>query len=140
MSIDRNQNVGHRRGRGANGAGRPGPGPALGYLCFGHGDRVYLVHQVQAWPSFDQVLTVRLIPGTMCTLVGHPLGDDVAAIRFGQAQRAETGRDDTAHRRLAVGEVATITFPQTRSSSFSRGFTVQVEVERELYLEINETS
>jgi hypothetical protein len=118
----------------------PEPGQALRYLCFGRGDQVYLVHQVQAWPSFDQVLTVRLVPGTVRTLVGHPLDDDVAAIRFGQAQRAEVGRDDVAERRLIAGEVATVAFPLTRSPSFSRGFAVQVEVARELYLEIKDLS
>lgn len=30
---------------------------------------------MQAWPSFGQVLTVRLVPGTVRALVGHPLGD-----------------------------------------------------------------
>lgn len=101
---------------------------------------MYLVHRVRAWPSFDQVLTARVIPGTVRTLVGHPLDDDVAAIRFDQAQRAEVGRQDVAERRLSAGEVATIAFPLTRSPSSSRGFTVKVEVERELYLEIQELS
>ena len=118
----------------------PGPGQALEYLCFGRGDQVYLAHRVQAWPAFDQVLTVRLVPGTVRTLVGHPLDDDVAAIRFGQAQRADAGRDDAAERRLTAGEVTTVAFPLTRSPSFSRGFTVQLEVERELYLDLKELS
>ena len=100
---------------------------------------MYLVHRVRGWPSFDQVLTARLVPGTVRTLAGHPLDDDVAAIRFDQAQRAEVGREDMAERRLTAGEVASVAFPLTRSPSFSRGFTVQVEVERELYLEIQVT-
>lgn len=135
MSINQDQ------GRGPRGGGEAGgsqPGHGLGYLCFGQGSQVYLVHRMQAWPSFGQVLTVRLVPGTVRTLVGHPLGDDMAAIQFDPAQRAETGRDDTAAGRLMAGQVATIAFPLTRSPSFSRGFTVQVEVERELYLEISE--
>jgi hypothetical protein len=119
---------------------RPDRGQALEYLCFGRGDQVYLVNLVTAWPSFYQVLTVRLVPGAVRTLVGHPLDDDVAAIRFGQAQRAEVGRDDGADRRLIAGEVATVALPLTRSPSLSRGFTVQVEVERELYLDIKELS
>jgi hypothetical protein len=119
-------------------AATPTPGQALQYLCFGRGEQVYLAHELQARPSFDQVLTVRLVPGTVATQVGHPLGDDVAAIRFDQAQPASVGRDDGAERRLAAGEVTTAAFPLTRSPSFSRGFTVGIEVERELYLEINE--
>jgi hypothetical protein len=118
----------------------PGQGQALGYLCFGSGGQVYLVHRVRGWPSFDQVLTARLVPGTVRTLAGHPLDDDVAAIRFDQAQRAEVGREDVAERRLTAGEVVGVAFPLTRSPGFSHGFTVQVEVERELYLEIQELS
>jgi hypothetical protein len=116
----------------------PEPGQALEYLYFGRGDQMYLVHEVPARPSFDQVLTVRLVPGTVRTLVGHPLDDDVARIQFDQAQHASLGRDDTAEYRLVAGEVATASFPATRSPSFSRGFTVGLEVERELYLDIKE--
>ena len=118
----------------------PGQGRALGYLCFGSAGQVYLVHRVRGWPSFDQVLTARLVPGTVRTLAGHPLDDDVAAIRFDQAQRAEVSREDVAERRLTAGEVAGVAFRLTRSPGFSRGFTVQVEVERELYLEVQELS
>jgi hypothetical protein len=114
----------------------PGHGQALGYLCFGSGGQVYLVHRVRDWPSFDQVLTARMVPGTVRTLAGHPLDDDVAAIRFDQAQRAEVGREDVAERRLMAGEVAGVAFPLTRSPGLARGFTVRVEVERELYLEV----
>lgn len=34
------------------------PGQAMEYLYFGRGEQMYLVHEVQARPSFDQVLTV----------------------------------------------------------------------------------
>jgi hypothetical protein len=116
----------------------PGPDQALEYLYFGRGGQMYLAHEVAARPSFDQVLAVRLVPGTVRTLVGHALDDDVAMIQFDQAQPASLGRDDLAERRLVAGEVATAAFPLTRSPSFSRGFTVGLEVERELYLEIKE--
>jgi hypothetical protein len=39
--------------------------------------------------------------------------------------------------RLGAGEVVTASFPLTHSPSFSRGFTVGIEVQRKLYLEIN---
>jgi hypothetical protein len=110
---------------------------ALRYLCFGGGDHVYLVHQPHARPSFDQVLTVRFVPGTVRTLVGHPLDDDVAALRFDEAQRVVFGRDDAAGHRLSAGEVVTASFTLTRSPGFARGFTVGVEVERELHLAID---
>jgi hypothetical protein len=99
---------------------------------------VYLVHRARSWPSFEQVLAVRLVPGTMRTLAGHPLGDDVAAVRFDRAQPAEAGREDAAERRLVEGEVAGVAFPLTLIPGSARGFTVQVEVERELYLEIHQ--
>lgn len=118
----------------------PAPGQSLEYLCFGRGEHVYLVHRVQSWPSFDQVLTVRFVPGTVTTGIGHPLDDDVALIRFDRAQQAGLGRDDTAAQRLTAGQVAIAAFDQTWSPSRSRGFTVQLEVERELYLDIREPS
>jgi hypothetical protein len=108
------------------------------YLCFGRDNDFYLVHQPRTRPGFDQVLTVRFVPGTVRTLVGHPLGDDVAALRFDQAQSVVFGRDDDAGHRLIAGEVVTASFPQTRSPGFARGFTVGLEVERELHLEIDE--
>ena len=116
--------------------GTPEPGQALEYLYFGRGEQRYLVHERQARPSFDQVLTVRLIPGTVRTQAGHPLDDDVTAIQFDQAQRASLSRDDLPEHRLIAGAVATASFPLTRSPGFSPGFTVGIEVERELYLEI----
>jgi hypothetical protein len=114
------------------------PTHALRYLCFGGGDRVYLVHRPRARPSFEQVLTVRFVPGTVRTQVGHPLDDDVAALRFDDAQPVVFGRDDGIGSRLHAGEVATASFPLTRSPGSARGFTVGLEVERELYLEIGE--
>ncbi|GAA4951229.1 hypothetical protein [Actinoplanes utahensis] len=111
--------------------GRPGPAAPLSYLCFGHGDRVYLAHRR---PGFDQVLEVRFVPGTVRTAMGHPLADDVAELRFGEAQPVEFARDDAFGRRLRPGEVATAAFPETRSPSHARGFTVRLEIERELHL------
>ncbi|MFC7534609.1 hypothetical protein [Actinoplanes sp. GCM10030250] len=116
----------------------PGPGRPLRYLAFGRSGRMYLTHELRERPSFDQVLTVRFIPGTVRSQVGHPLDDDVTDIRFDQPQPATFGRDDVAGRQLVAGEVATASFNLTRSPSFSRGFTVGVEVERELHLETKE--
>jgi hypothetical protein len=118
--------------------GKPGPDNALPYLCFGRGERAFLAHRLHARPNFDQVLAVRFVPGTVQTLVGHPLDDDVAALRFEVAQPISFGRDDGVEHRLRAGEVAAAAFSLTRSPSASRGFTVGVEVERELYLEIDE--
>lgn len=116
----------------------PEPGRPLGYLAFGRGGRMYLVHQLRTRPNFDQVLTVRLVPGTVQTLVGHPLDDDVAAIHIDLAQPVTFGRDDVVERRLIAGQVTTASFATTRSPSFSRGFAVGIEVERQHYLEVKE--
>lgn len=116
----------------------PVPGRELRYLCFGCDNHMYLVHELRERPSFDQVLSVRLVPGTVRTQVGHPLDDDVSALRFEQAQPVSFGRGDGVEHRLGVGEVVTASFPATRSPSFSRGFTLGIEVERQLYLEIGE--
>jgi hypothetical protein len=124
------------RFRELDGAAEPGSG--LPYLCFGRGDQVFLAHELTGRPNFDQVLAVRFVPGTVRTQVGHPLTDDVAELRFEQAQPVEFGRDDGIDRRLTAGEVATALFRSTRSPSSSRGFSVGVEVVRELYLEIDE--
>jgi hypothetical protein len=118
--------------------GAPGADTGLPYLCFGRGDQVFLAHELTGRPNFDQVLAVRFVPGTVRTQVGHPLDDDVAELRYEQAQLVAFGRDDGIERRLAAGEVATALFRLTRSPSFSRGFSVGVEVVRELYLEIAE--
>ncbi len=116
------------------------PGQALEYRYFGRGDQMYLVHEARGQPSFDQVLAVRLVPGTVRTQVGHPLDDDVAEIQFDQAQVVRLGADDVAGQRLIAGAVVTASFPLTRSPSFSRGFNVGLEVQRELYLHISESA
>lgn len=110
----------------------------LRYLCFGGDEHVFLVHEPRARPSFDQVLAIRYVPGTVRTMVGRPLDDDVAALRFREAQTVDFDRaDDPAHR-LSAGEVVTASFRLTRSPSSSRGFSVGIEVERELHLAIDE--
>jgi len=112
------------------------PGRELSYLCFGRGDRLYLAHELRERPSFDQVLAVRFVPGTARTRSGHPLDDTVVANRFGR--RASFGRDDDVEHRLNAGDVVTASFPATLTRASLGHFTVEVEVERELYLEINE--
>lgn len=110
-----------------------GPAAALSYLCFGRGDQIFLAHRQ---PGFDQVLGVRFVPGTVRNAVGHPLADDVAELCFDEAQPVEFAREDGFGRRLGVGEVATAVFPVTRSPSAARGFSVGVEVERGLHLDV----
>ncbi|GAA0929792.1 hypothetical protein [Virgisporangium aurantiacum] len=111
------------------------PGRELSYLCFGR-DRRHLAHELRERPSFDQVLAVRFVPGTARTRSGRPLDDTVVANRFGR--RAFFGPDDDVEHRLRAGDTVTASFPATRTRASLGHFTVEVAVERELYLEINE--
>jgi hypothetical protein len=110
----------------------------LRYLCFGRAGQMHLIHELRARPSFDQVLAVRFVPGSVRTQVGAELDDDVSAFHFDEAQQVSFGRDDLAGHRLAAGEIVTGSFKLTSSLTGARGFTVEVEVEQELYLEIKE--
>jgi hypothetical protein len=111
----------------------------LGYLCFGRaGRQLHLAHQVTANPDFDQVLTVRLVSGTVTDPAGRPVPDDVTE-DFVHAQPVEfRGRRDTPDDRLTEGESANGFFRATVGPGGSHGFGVDVQVERELYLELGE--
>ena len=112
----------------------PEPSRPMTYLCFGHADQRFLIRGLPARPGFDQVLAVRFIPGTVRSLVGHPLDDDVEAIRFDEAQPVTFGRDEAVEHRLVAGEVTTGAFALAVSPGHARGFTVGIEVQRQLYL------
>jgi hypothetical protein len=113
-------------------------GQELRYLCFGRAGQLYLVHELKARPSFDQVLSARFGPGTVRTQTGHALDEDVTLFHFDEAQRVGVGRDDLVDQRLAVGETVTGWFDLTRSLTGSRGFTVQIEIQQQMFLEIAE--
>ncbi|MEV7095483.1 hypothetical protein AB0M80_21825 [Amycolatopsis sp. NPDC051045] len=117
-------------------AKKPEPGQELRYLCFGRGGRLYLVHELRTRPSFDQVLAVRFVPDTVTTRVRAALADDVTGFRFDVAQQVGFDRDDLVEHRLATADIATGKFDLTPSLSGAHGFNVDVEVERELYLEV----
>lgn len=111
----------------------------LGYLCFGRaGGQLHLAHQVTANPDFDQVLTARLVSGTVTDPAGRPVPDDVTQ-DFVHAQPVEfRGRRDTPEDLLTEGETASGFFRATFGPGGSHGFGVDVQVERELYLELGE--
>jgi hypothetical protein len=110
----------------------------LTYLCFGRAGRLHLAHQITASPDFDQVLTFRLVPGTVTDPAGRPVDADVAE-DFEHAARVEfRGRADTPEDRLASGETAAGFFPATFGPTGSHGFGVQVQVDRELYMELGD--
>jgi hypothetical protein len=113
-------------------------GERLSYLCFGRPGRLYLAHELKARPSFDQVLAVRMLPGTVRTQLGDSLDEDVLKFGFDEAQRVDLARDDRVDQRLRAGDRVTAAFNLTQSLNGVRGFTVSFEVERQLYLEIKE--
>jgi hypothetical protein len=115
-----------------------GPDATLSYLCFGRAGQLHLAHQITASPDFDQVLTARLVPGT----VTNPMGERVVAEvtrDFDNAQPVDfRGRRDTPGDRLAPNETADAFFAATFGPNGSHGFGTQLEVGRELYLELGE--
>jgi len=119
-------------------AAKPVPDRELTYLCFGRAGKLHLAHEITARPSFDQVLTAQLVPGTVTNMLGTVLADDAAAIGFDLAEPVRFTRHDRAEERLTPGEVILGTFSQTAPPSGAHGFTVRVAVQRELYLEITE--
>jgi hypothetical protein len=110
----------------------------LTYLCFGRAGQLHFAHRITASPDFDQVLTARLVPGTVTDQAGRPIGEDVTR-DFNQAVPVEfRGRRDTPQARLSPNETAEGTFFQTIAPKGFHGFRVQMEIGRELYLELRE--
>jgi hypothetical protein len=110
----------------------------LRYLCFGRAGQLHLAHHVTANPDFDQVLTARLVPGTVTDPAGRQVSEDVTR-DFLQAAPVEfRGRRDTPEDRLAAGETPAGFFSATVGPGGSHGFGVQLELGREVYLELGE--
>jgi len=116
----------------------PGPDAELSYICFGPAGRLRLVHDITARPSFDHVVTARIVPGTLTDMSGRPLEDDVTAMSFRFAQPAEFARRDLPESRLTSGEIVPGTLRRTPSPSGMHGFSAQIEVAEEIWLEIDE--
>jgi len=110
----------------------------LHYLCFGRAGQLYLAHQITASPDFDQVLTARVVPGTVTDPAGRPENAEVTR-DFDHAQPVEFGvRHDTPQDRLVPGDTADGFFFATLGPNGSHGFGAQLEVSRELYVEMRE--
>jgi hypothetical protein len=114
------------------------PDMALNYLCFGRAGLLHLAHQITASPDFDQVLTARLVPGTVTNPMGETVDAEVTT-DFDSAQPVEfRGRRDTPQDRLAPNETASGFFFATFGPTGSHGFGARLEVGRELYVELGE--
>ncbi|QTE02717.1 hypothetical protein [Streptomyces cyanogenus] len=113
----------------------------LAYLCFGRGGQLYLAHAITAAPDFDQLLTVRTVPGTATDPLGEPLPDDEATLekffaeRFAVAERVGIlGRTDGPDQRMVPPETVAGAFSIPPPSGV-HGFRVQLVAQREVYLE-----
>jgi hypothetical protein len=112
----------------------------LEYLCFGEPGELFLAHRIRTRPSFDHVLSVEMVPGSVTNLAGAVLEDDVTAFGFELAQPLTCGRQDDVANRVVPGETVTAVFPATPSLSGAHGFRAQPRVGDELYLEVKELS
>lgn len=119
-------------------------GADLSYLCFGRADRLYLAHTITARPNFDQVLEIRVVPGSAADQAGRPLPDDAPTLErffrdsFEPATPVTFDRIDDPDRRLIAGDTAVALFAQKSPPSGFHGFRAQLEVTREIYFEIDE--
>jgi hypothetical protein len=116
----------------------PAADAPLRYLAFGSADRLQLAHAITARPSFDQVLTSRVRPGSLTDMAGRSLADDLTALTWDRGQLVEVDREDVPERRLAPGSTVRGTFRSTTSPSGMHGFSAEIEVQEEVYLEIAE--
>jgi hypothetical protein len=110
----------------------------LEYLCFGEPGELFLAHRISTRPSFDSVLGVEMVRGSVTNMAGSVLEDDVTAFGFELAQPLTCGRQDDAADRLVPGETVPAIFPATPSLSGAHGFRAQLRVGDELYLEVKE--
>jgi hypothetical protein len=109
----------------------------LTYLCFGRAGQLYLAHQITASPDFDQVLTARLVPGTVTDPARRPVAEDVTR-GFDQAVPVSFDRGDGPTERLARRGTAQGFFFATIGPDGSHGFLVQIEIGAELYVEMGD--
>ncbi|WP_164205420.1 hypothetical protein [[Micrococcus luteus] ATCC 49442] len=110
----------------------------LTYLCFGRAQQIHLAHRITASPDFDQVLTARLVPGTVTDQAGRPVGEDITQDFDHAAPVDFRGRGDAPESRLTPQEIVEGSFFATIAPKGFHGFRVQMQIDRELYLELRE--
>ncbi|MFC4121051.1 hypothetical protein [Nonomuraea zeae] len=107
----------------------------LTYLCFGRAGRLHLAHEITARPDFDQVLAIRIVPGTVRHDPDVRVPFDVPAMDFPRPVPARFGRVDTPARRLRAGDTLEGAFDPGVTRTGPHGFTAQIEVLGEIYME-----
>ncbi|MEV4176548.1 hypothetical protein [Nonomuraea sp. NPDC049709] len=110
-------------------------GRPLTYVCFGRAGGLHLAHVITARPDFDQVLAVRIVPGTVRPGPGPQVPGNVPGEDFERPVPVTVGRLDMPRRRLVAGDMVEGSFFLGVSRTGSHGFTAQVEVVREIYME-----
>jgi len=113
-------------------------GELMEYLCFGRPGQLFLAHRIEGRPSFDHVVSARMVPGTVTNQAGTVLDEDVDTIGYRVAQPVDIGRRELTDLPLAEGETCTGRFGQTASLTGAHGFRVGLEVGAQVYLERDE--
>jgi hypothetical protein len=116
----------------------PSPDRQLGYLAFGEAGHLYLAHEITERPNFDNILAVDMVPDSVRDQAGRSLGEDAGKIGWSMAQRIRFDRTDEPDSRLAADETANGLFFQTISEAGAHGFSADLAVRQEIYLEIDE--
>jgi hypothetical protein len=103
------------------------PSDEITYRAVGlGGDDLVLVHEIRGAPNFDQVLRCRFVDPDFAGL--QPTGAPVV-IR---------DRADSVEERLRAASSVSGLFPQTIGPTGQHGFTTQLDVIEEVYLEVGE--
>ncbi|MGH3930189.1 MAG: hypothetical protein ACRDTF_09455 [Pseudonocardiaceae bacterium] len=108
--------------------GDPRPTGDLEYICFGKPSERFLAHRIVGPPDFDQIVAIR---------IADPEIDEMTR-RMGPV--LVKGRDDRLSDRLQPGETIAGSFFQTIGPQGQHGFSTDLTVDQELYLEFNELS
>jgi hypothetical protein len=110
----------------------------LVYLCFGSVEQLHLAHLITARPDFDHVVAARRVPCTLTSQAGHPAPDVTEEVALAVPVMFR-GRSDTPQDRLTSKEATEAFFFQSISPGAGfHGFLVQMEIEREIYLEVQD--
>jgi hypothetical protein len=108
------------------------------YLAFGSDGELHLAHYISARPDFDHILRARLLPGTITTDTGDPLPDDtVDKFDLSEPVRFD-GRHDTPADRLTASKTVKGLFTGKPTRADLTGYIAQLEIVRDIYLEIDE--
>jgi hypothetical protein len=102
------------------------PSRHLTYRGVGGGDELFLAHEIRGAPNFDHVVHVRIEDA------------DFGQMQLFGAPVEIRDRPDALDGRLRPGESLKASFPQTVGPAGQHGFSAQIAVLDEMYLEVGE--